>query len=276
MEQIISASGTQYGLIINSDGSMPVSGTFTATVTATVNAGSTAYNYGHSGTTWWPLLVESGTGKLITSTTAFIASGGDIGSVYIKDGAFINIFPSGGISYSTVTPSGTFYSSVLASGTTGLPISGVMTVTDLATAGSLATQGIIGSVQLTTAYFPGSVNLVDGAYLTGSINQAISPWNINKKPINYTGSIVATDTGFAGSTVVALNNEVNWLSVKGLNSGSTYKFGMIDTDGYLIQSQLARTGNMSFLTPFFASGNVVFNITEAQVSGTYGLRLGYI
>lgn len=71
--------------------------------------------------------------------------------------------------YIYVKPSGTFYTtgsinlqtggfmSVIASGTLGLPISGVVTVTNLATAGSLATQGVIGSVQLTTTYFPGSV-----------------------------------------------------------------------------------------------------------------------
>ena len=46
-EQIISSSGIQYGLIINSDGSAKVDATVTV---GSINAGSESYIFGKSGT----------------------------------------------------------------------------------------------------------------------------------------------------------------------------------------------------------------------------------
>ena len=503
MPEMIVGSPSQNLLMVTESGAIPIcgysgtqlytlrtdsTGKLETTTTATVTTGSEQYIYGKSGTSWWPLLVESGTGKLITSASVtvdrvYLASGADIGSVYLKDGAYVKVIPSGtfyssisvsgtalpisgivgvefssdyvnviqsgtswdilgsthitnpiiqvsgnitisdnsyvyvrpsGVFYTTgsvnqavspwivlgsqqitnatlqisgpikvtddsfikiipsgtfyttgsfnlvngafitgstqitnttmqvsgpvkitddsfikIIPSGTFYSTIAGSGTTGLPISGVVTVTNLATAGSLATQGIIGSIQLTTTYFPGSVwqgtspwiilgssqitnstiqvsgnvtmsndnyvyvrpsgtfyttgsiNLQNGAYVSviasGTTGLPISGVVYIKKPYTFvTGSIPVVSS--SGTKTVSMYGECGLISLAGsnVNAGSTYKFGMYDADGYLILSQLSRTGSMAYLTPFPVSGNNVLNITEAQSDSNYNFKVAYI
>jgi hypothetical protein len=111
----------------------------------------------------------------------------------------------------------------------------------------------------------------------GSIMQGVSPFHINKTPLTYTGSLIVsggTADVYIGSHVVALNNEVNWISVIG-SIGSSYYFEVKDSEGYTILSNLPRTGRLSYMTPFLASGDIVFIISGAQVSGNYPLRIGY-
>ena len=71
-EQIISASGIQYGLVIDDQGRAKVD----ATVTTSVTTGSDSYIYGKSGANWIPALVDSA-GKLETTTTASVTTGSE-------------------------------------------------------------------------------------------------------------------------------------------------------------------------------------------------------
>jgi hypothetical protein len=113
----------------------------------------------------------------------------------------------------------------------------------------------------------------------GSINiNGLSGGNINihKQYMFVTGSIPTA--GGVGSKVVSMYGEVGFISVVGsnVNAGSSYKFGAFDSDGYLVLSQLARTGSMSYLTPFPVSGNLVLNITDAQSNSNYNFKVAYI
>lgn len=197
-----------YMMDVTDEGAIPISGVLSVSVGA-ITTGSESYLYGKSGTSWWPLLVESGTGKLISTASVtvdrvYIASGADIGSVWLKNGAYVNIIPSGTF-YSTGSiniQTGGFVS-VIASGTLGLPISGVLTITNLATAGSLAIQNVIGSIYnlesipTSTIYnnsriaiiysgtvigsvwkFIGAGSYVQSLSYTGNNLTGISPWSV--------------------------------------------------------------------------------------------------
>jgi len=160
----------------------------------------------------------------------------------------------------------------------------------------LGSTFVLGSVYIAGSIFFGGVGSVVvsnlpavGSY-TGMSNGSIF-WGggvgsivisgttpIQKRPFIYTGSLIASGgtlaTGFIGSHVVSLNNEVSWISVIG-STGSTYQFKVEDSEGYPILSYMPRSGRMSYLTPFLTSGNIVFTISGAQVSGNYPLRVGY-
>jgi hypothetical protein len=112
----------------------------------------------------------------------------------------------------------------------------------------------------------------------GSIMQGVSPFHVNKTPLTYTGSLIVSGGAaniYIGSHVVTLNNEINWISIIG-SAGSSYNFEVRDSEGYTILSNLPRIGRLSYMTPFLASGDIVFIISGAQVSGNYPLRIGYI
>ena len=125
---------------------------------------------------------------------------------------------------------------------------------------------------------------VGSVYTTGSVNISTNLASIgsftgmaNKTLKTYTGSLIVSGGNpqvYIGSHIVALNNEVNWISVIG-SIGSTYNFEVKDSENYQILSNLPRSGKLSYMTPFLASGNIVFIISGAQVSGNYPLRLGY-
>lgn len=101
---------------------------------------------------------------------------------------------------------------------------------------------------------------------------------VRSKPFVYTGSLIASGgaaaTGYIGSHVTSIYGEINWISIAG-SAGSSYQFKVEDSEGYSILSYLPRTGKMSYLTPFLASGDIVFTISGAQVSGNYPMRIGY-
>lgn len=102
-EQIISASGPQYGLVIDSQGRAKVD------ATVSVSAGSESYLYGKSGTDWYTLAVESGTDGILRTTASVSVTVGSVefyersynfGSAYdVSSGAESNIisvnFPTG-------------------------------------------------------------------------------------------------------------------------------------------------------------------------------------
>jgi hypothetical protein len=139
-----------------------------------------------------------------------------------------------------------------------------------------------GSVQTYNPVGIGSVLLtgVGSVVISGTVNTQLytgsEAW-INYKPNSYTGSVVVVEADRVGSkTLPTLQNTINWLSVKYLNQGSQYAFGISDAEGYMIQSLLPHTGNFSFLSPIQASGILVFNVSGIQASGTYGFRITYI
>ena len=162
-----------------------------------------------------------------------------------------------------------------------LSIDGTVSIVNPSTIGSYATQGITGSVRLSTTYFPGSVNLVNGGYVSiiasGTTGVPISGTvNISRQYSYITGSIPTT--AGIGSKTVSMYGEVGLISLVGsnINAGSSYKFGVYDADGYMILSQLTRTGSMSYLTPFPVSGNIILNITDAQSNSNYNFKVAYI
>jgi len=140
-------------------------------------------------------------------SSVYLASGADIGSVYLKDGAYISVIPSG-----------TFYTTMCASGTTGIPvsglvkaeqftvpwdvtgsvaistspipISGVITVEGLATAGSLGTQNISGLISVEST----DLDIRDLSSTSDSISsvQGTDPWII-------LGSVNIDNTSIIGS-----------------------------------------------------------------------------
>lgn len=67
-EVIIDGRGTGSTLKVNPDGSINVAGVTVDLSGVSVSAGSTSYIYGQSGGDWYPILVESGTGKIIVDT----------------------------------------------------------------------------------------------------------------------------------------------------------------------------------------------------------------
>ena len=177
-EQII-GSPIQNWMAVNNSGAVPIAaysggivyplqvnaaGELLTAATATVTTGSKSYIFGKSGAGWIAALVDA-TGKLetvasVTVDSVFIASGADIGSVYLKDGAYVN---------------------VMSSGTTGFPISGVITV-----------DSILGSVAVTTSPLP-----VSGAYFPGSINAVeTTPVAIGRNnpewEIIYSGAVIGS------------------------------------------------------------------------------------
>lgn len=65
--EIFSATGPQFGLVVNSDGSINVSG---VSVTSSITAGSESFIFGRSGGTWMPLAVQSGTEAILRTTSS--------------------------------------------------------------------------------------------------------------------------------------------------------------------------------------------------------------
>ncbi len=183
------SGGTIYPLLVNTAGELLT----TATV-AGVTTGSEAYLWGSSGTGFYRVLVDAA-GRVETNTTVlsvFIASGADIGSVYLKDGAFV---------------------SIIASGTTGIPISGAITVDDMLGSVAISTDPI----PVSGAYFPGSNVLLESLPTDSALN---NPW----MTLEYissgagtgidTGSVIGSITQFvgAGSYVKSLTYSNNNLT----------------------------------------------------------------
>ena len=89
------SGGTVYPLLVDSSGKLETSATVNV---GSITAGSESFIHGKSGTDWYPLIVESGAdgGTLVTTASVsvdrvYIASGADIGSVYLKPGQSIDI-----------------------------------------------------------------------------------------------------------------------------------------------------------------------------------------
>ena len=79
-----------------------------------------------------------------------------------------------------------------------------------------------------------------------------------------------------GSGITAsILSYIDWISVKSINSGSTYSLSVKDADGYLMQSMLSHTGDWAYLSPIPASGIIVFTVSGAQCTGSYGVRIAY-
>lgn len=215
-------SGTFYSTIIGSGTlGVPISGVVTVTNLAT--AGSLNIQNTNS-------FISSGA-VFVPSGNTFIVSGNNwagVGSVYNAGGYMAGsvqvtntvLQVSGPVkvtneSFINVIPSGTFYSTIAGSGTLGIPISGVVTVSNLATAGSLATQGVIGSVQLTTSYFPGSVYIVDANPIaTGHNNPA---WS-------FTYGSSGITTGMTGSSIGSI---FQYIGVTTYTQKLTWQSGLI-------------------------------------------------
>jgi len=166
----------------------------------------------HDDTTPVPISGEVSTS--ITSADVYITSGADIGSVYLKDGAYVSIIPSG-----------TFYSSVSASGTNGMPISGVVSVENLATAGSLAIQDIAGSVAISTSPISVSgVLTVDQSSTTRAVTQSTDPWIIlgstNINNFNDLGSKVVIDNPSTVGSLAIQTVDATDLDIRDLTSAS--------------------------------------------------------
>jgi hypothetical protein len=91
-EQIISASGTQYGMVVNPDGTINIGSMPSISVSA--NTGSTSYLFGKSGADYYPLLSTSGTagGKLIVDATISATTGSE---AWIKGGSILTYNPIG-------------------------------------------------------------------------------------------------------------------------------------------------------------------------------------
>ena len=300
---MIGSTGSRHIAEVNNSGAVAVAGYYndvvhpllvdnsgalvTSASIGSINAGSTSYLYGKSGTDWYPLAVASGTDGVLRVSTSV-----SVGSVSLKDGAFVSVMASGttgfpisgvvttsidtafvtsgnvfivsgnnwagvGSTYVSntvqvsgdVTISDDSYVSVKASGTTGFPISGVVTVNDLATAGSLATQTVNGSVAITTNPVPvsGVITISDDAY----VSVASSGVSLDDFTLRYTQRIDYED-----------KNQPVYMgfAVPGTGVGSV---------GWQIrQNTFSGTSPELITAVLFSSGNTTFDKVWSSRSGT--------
>jgi hypothetical protein len=212
-EIIIGGSGTQYPLVVNSDGSINVSGISIGSLSASVETGSTAYMHGSSGTGWLPLAVTED-GKLEVATTVSIGSI-ETGSVVYQ-----------GVKPWEVTGSFSMYdvgSSLITNFPSTYP--GSVVVTNQVYAGSenwIKNFSDIGSSRVITNLYAGSESWIIGSVaITNSLSVetgsetwirggSIQPYNpvgigsslITNFPTTYPGSVTITNSILPVSGVV--------------------------------------------------------------------------
>lgn len=247
-------SGTGvYPLLVDSSGKLETTASLGA-----VTTGSENYIYGKSGTSWIEMLVDA-TGKVettasVTVDSVYIASGADIGSVYIKDGAYINVIASGtfiptsgavsvtvdsvyiasGADIGSIYLKDGAFVNVMASGTTGIPISGETTVTQ-------ATDPwiVLGSVNIDNAVSIGS-------YTTQTVDGTVSVTDIGIAGSLAVQTVDATDLDIRDLTSVSDSVEVKQSTQANLKS-ETYQ----GTDPWIILGSAQITNDV-----IEVSGNV--------------------
>ena len=194
-----------------------------------------------SGTTGIPI-----SGVVTTNVdSVFIASGADIGSVYLKDGATVSITNASTIgSLAIQTVDGTISVNINNESTIGSyttqTVDGIVNVTDIATAGSLAIQSIAGSIAITsstTLQVSGNVTITNDNYIniassgttglpvSGAVTTGSQVWVQELGPIDssflnckttliYSGTVIGSIIKFTstGSYVKALSYTGNNLT----------------------------------------------------------------
>ena len=310
-EQLISASGTQFGLIINSDGSL------NANITGSIMIGSVSAQVDS-------IYVQSGTMYLSSGNVTMVSSAGSVG-------VYGSVYTTGSI----VTAGST---SLYGTGSVriaeqGLPLqvynSGLFSIVGSIT--SMPTQSITtgsevwikaGSVQ---TYSPlGSVGVYGSVYTIGSINQGTDPWRVTGSITNYgigsvllvssagsqsvmgsvysTGSMnIATDVATIGSfttmvigsswitnptavgsyTSMALGSShiTNWLGSTNVY-GSVYALGSVNITsipsfiGSVNVTNFAETGSVNIQTVGSSSQTLIFD--SGTTIGLGALRVSVV
>ena len=306
--QLISASGTQYPLLVNADGSLNVGGITLGSIS--ISAGSESYVKAGS-----VIITNLVAGSIVSMPSISVSAGSEswiragsvqtygpvgIGSVRIAEQG-VNLIITGSVNQNNdpwrITGSVQPYNPI---GIGSVRIDGWGLTTPPAVTGSMTLYGIgslygIGvgsvysySVQGTTPWaVSGIVNMGSNWGGTGSVyisNAATigSFANYGTSGLSRTiptvinGSILVTTGNRIGSAILpTMLNTISWIAISGTNAGSTYSFDVKDSEGFLIQSSLSHTGNWAFSSPIIASGVLVFTISGTQASGTYAYRVGY-
>jgi len=249
-EVIISASGVQYGIVVNSDGSINTN----ATISGSIVIGSVSASVDS-------IYVQSG--------TAFLASG----NVFMVSGN-----PWTGVGSSLVTNFPAAYPGSVSQSTSPWVVVGSVNVDNAVVIGSLGVQNVAGSVNQSIVpwimtgsmqpYNPigvGSVFLAGGSLTSlPNIIQTGSVAITSSAPLVQTGSVAITSSvvlGVSGITLAgsfAIANYTNWTGIGSVyaSAGSITVVKTTAWDG--VGSVL--TPNPVYVSPsgtFFISGNVI-------------------
>ena len=188
-EQIISASGQNYGMNVNPDGSINIGSMPPISVSA--NTGSQAYLYGMSGNNWYPLLSTSGTiGTLVTNANVSVTTGSQ---VWINGGS-VQTFNPIGIGSVLVTNTVPI-SGIVNQGTNPWVITGSVAISNsISVSTGSAMYVVAGSTIILSS--TGSVGVYSPSTLavSGIVSQGTNPWIVNGSfAITNIGSVTITN-----------------------------------------------------------------------------------
>ena len=269
-----SESYVKAGSVILLNSLLPVSGIVNQGTNPWIVLGSVAVSSPISVATGSEMYVKAGSVIITGSVLTYGASVSTGSEVWIKAGSVQTYNPIGIGSVLVTNGSLSVYGSFSASTGSEVWVKGgsIQTYNPIGV-GSIGVAS--GSVAITNTNLPVWTGIGSVLITNPSVVGSLAVQAVQNKPIVHTGSIVTTG-GLGSKTVTGLLNTINWISVKGLNAGSTYFFGIKDSEDYLIQSLLSRTGDFANLTPIPGSGTLVLTISGAQVNGTYNFRIAYI
>ena len=251
-ETIIDGIGSGYLAGVTSDNRLLVSTEGITVGSLSISAGSTAYNYGSSGTGWLPVLVDED-GKLMTDTSVTIGSIQTYNPIGVGSVLVTNVV---GVSGNVCTGSESWIQNF----------------------GDLGSQRTIsaGSVIITnTVDVLGSINVNNAAGIGSLATQSVTPSGTFGVDVNNFGDLGTTRQITAGSVIVTnivavsgvfFTGSETW--VKEIPKTEVYGSGVFSISGALNVS----TGSVVYqgTSPWVSVGSV--NINNASSIGSIGIQ----